>query len=171
MVRIWQGVLNWRRIYQLPKTKLPHNPLLRHLLHEDIEDDLRFCHPIRSVTCTKIRNTSGVSSLDDLLRVRLPDHRSVHIKLLVKCNVALLRLVSSKVSLRTTQVIFNHGRNNMFVNVLNYNQNTYPVACIHGRNSRLVDVVTVKDLPQWERLFRYGWPSYREPLPRPELQK
>ena len=122
MVRIWQGTLDWWRLYQLSKTKLPHNPLLRHLLHEDIEDDLRFCHPILSVTCAEIRNTSGVSSLNELVRVRLPDHRSVHIKLLVRSNVALLRLLSSKVSLRTTQVIFIHGRNSKFVDVLNYNK-------------------------------------------------
>lgn len=122
MVRIWQGVLNWRRIYQLSKTKLPHNPLLRHLLHEDIEDDLRFCHPIRLVMCAESRNTSRVSSLNELLRVRLPDHRSVHIKLLVKSNVALLRLVSSIVSLHRTEVIFNHDSNSKFVNVLNYNK-------------------------------------------------
>ena len=122
MVHIWQGTLYWRRIYQLSKTKLPHNPLLRHLLHEDIEDDLRLCDPICLVTCAEIRNTSGVSSRNELLRVRLPDHRSVHIKLLVKSKVALLRLLSSKVSLRRTQVIFIHGRNSKFVDVLNYNK-------------------------------------------------
>lgn len=122
MVRIWQGTLDWWRLYQLSKTKLPHNPLLRHLLHEDIEDDLRFCHPIRLVTSAESRNTSGVSLRNELLRVRLPDHRSVHIKLLVKSTVALLRLLSSKVSLRTTQVIFIHGRNSKFVDVLNYNK-------------------------------------------------
>ena len=91
--------------------------------------------PICSVTCTKSRNTSGVSSLNELLRVRLPDHRSVHIKLLVKSNVALLRLISSKVSLRRTQLIFNHGRNSIFFNVLNYNKirtllRVYPVAIV-----------------------------------------
>ena len=118
VVHIWEGMLYWRRIYQLSKTKLSHNPLLRHILHEDIEDDLRLCHPVRSVTCAEIRNTSGVSSLNDLLRVRLPDHRSVHIKLLVKSNVALLRLVSSKASLRTTQVSLIHSTRD----ALNYNK-------------------------------------------------
>ena len=103
---MWHGTLYWRRIYQLSKTKLSHNPLLRHLLHEHIEDDLRFCHPIVIVTCAHIRNTSGVSSMNKLVRVWLPDRSSVHIKLLVKSNVALLRLRMSKASLRRTQVSF-----------------------------------------------------------------
>jgi len=106
VVHIWEGTLYWRRIYQLSKTELPHNPLLGHLLHEDIEDDLRFCHPIVIVTCAHIRNTSGVSSLNELVRVWLPVRRSVYIKLLVKSNVALLRLRMSIASLRRTQVSF-----------------------------------------------------------------
>ena len=56
--------------------------------------------------------------LNDFVLIRLPDHRSVHVKLLVKSRVALLRLLGSIASLRITKV----SRIDSTRDVLNYDK-------------------------------------------------
>ena len=56
--------------------------------------------------------------LNDFGLIRLPDHRSVHVKLLVKSRVALLRLLGSLASLRITKV----SRIDSTRDVLNYDK-------------------------------------------------
>ena len=63
--------------------RIAYNPLLGHLLDEDIEYDLRFCHPVISIPRAYERNTTGVSFMYGCLRVRLSYYPNVHIKLLV----------------------------------------------------------------------------------------
>ena len=77
-------ILHRWRIGILAKTELPHHPLLGHLLHLHIEDDLRFCHPVRHISCAEIRDPVGVPFRNGSLCVRLPDHltREQRVKLL-----------------------------------------------------------------------------------------
>ena len=70
----------------LAKTKLPHYPLSGHLLNGDIENDLRFCHPVHAISGAKTRYTAWVLSVYSILHVWLPDDLIFvqHVELLVE---------------------------------------------------------------------------------------
>ena len=78
----------------LAKIKLSHYPLLGRLLNGDIEDNLRFCHPVRTISGAKTRDTVSVLSVRSILRVWLPDDLIVvqHVELLVECRIAIPHL-------------------------------------------------------------------------------
>ena len=70
----------------LVKTKLSHYPLLGHFFNGDIEDDLRFCHPVRAISGAKTRYTAWILTVYSILRVWLPDDLIgvQHVELLVE---------------------------------------------------------------------------------------
>ena len=92
----------WWRIDQLPRAELPHDPLLGHYLNGHIEDDLRLCHPVRTISIAEVRDPAGVPCMHGGGHIGLPDHRPIieHVELLGERRVAVPDLVASKSSLR-----------------------------------------------------------------------
>ena len=82
----WHMMFRRRGNDLLAKTKLSHYPLLRHFLNGDIEDDLRFCHPVRAISDAKARYTAWVLTVYSILCVWLPDDLIgvQHVELLVE---------------------------------------------------------------------------------------
>ena len=82
----WHRMFRRRRNDLLTTTKLSHYPLLGHFLNGDVEDDLRFCHPVRAISGAKTRDTAWVLSLYSIMCVWLPDELIAvqHVELLVE---------------------------------------------------------------------------------------
>jgi hypothetical protein len=68
-----EGTIRANWVSQLAPTKLSHNPLLGHLLHEDVKNNLYLGHPIYVISGAQVRNPAGVSVSHLLRRVRLPN--------------------------------------------------------------------------------------------------
>lgn len=104
---------NW--VSQLAPTKLSHNPLLRHLLHEDVKYNVYLCHPIYVISGAQVRNPAGVSASHLIRRVRLPNDLILvqSIKLCCEGRVTISHLLMCIIPLQIKNIVVS----NRFVNI------------------------------------------------------
>src|SRR3954468_17140699 len=106
---IWKGNIRTRGIYHLAKTKLSHDPLLRHLLNLAIKDDLGCSQPVLSISSAHNRYASRISCVSCLQGVRLPNHDILFqcVELLAERWIASNDLLSRETTLHDKIVVSN----------------------------------------------------------------